>query len=42
MTALQALPLHGIPEVAPGDDLAALIAAAADARRRPASRATCS
>ena len=29
MTALQALPLHGIPEVAPGDDLAKLIAAAA-------------
>ena len=30
MTALQAVPLHGIPEVAPGDDLAALIAAAAE------------
>ena len=30
MTALEALPLHGIPEVAPGDDLAALIATAAE------------
>ena len=30
MTALEARPLHGIPEVAPGDDLAALIAAAAE------------
>ena len=29
MTGLQALPLHGIPEIAPGDDLAAAIAGAA-------------
>ena len=31
MTGLSALPLNGIPEVAPGDDLAKLIAAAAEA-----------
>lgn len=29
MTELRALPLHGIPEIAPGDDLAAELAAAA-------------
>lgn len=30
MTDLRAVPLHGIPEIAPGDDLAALLAEAAD------------
>jgi coenzyme F420-0:L-glutamate ligase / coenzyme F420-1:gamma-L-glutamate ligase len=32
MTALEVLPVVGLPEVRPGDDLAALIAAAADLR----------